>query len=148
MRAYLRMGLILGLLLLAGCGGGSTIGGGASPSSAEVSAAAKGEALHTEPATVPSGTAAPEPITENSSCQDYRRGSKKEREDVGQVAVFKEATHIFVEGDCERHPTEKVRFAYCEVIEALAGIARGISGGEGLSAGERAELRERYPWCF
>jgi hypothetical protein len=45
------------------------------------------------------------------------------------------------------HPTEKVRYAICEALEGMAGIARGANG-QGLPSGQLAELREHYPWCF
>jgi hypothetical protein len=138
--------LFVALLATVGLAGCSAMTGEGGPSTVSKGEAAHGE--HTEDTAAPAAPAPVEPITEDSSCEDYQHASKKEREDVGQVAVFNEATYIFVEGDCERHPSERVRFAYCEVIEALNGIDRGVSGGEGLSAGERAALRERYPWCF
>jgi hypothetical protein len=94
-------------------------------------------------------TRAPEPasVTEDSTCSEYLHAPKQEREEVGQITTFTYNVSFETEGFCERHPSEQVKFAICEVLEGFQGISR-TANGSGLPAGQLDELRERYPWCF
>jgi hypothetical protein len=92
-------------------------------------------------------SSAPASISEESTCGEYLRAAKREREEVGQIATFSYNVSFETEGFCERHPSERVKFAICEVLEGFQGISR-TANGSGLPAGQLDELRERYPWCF